>query len=114
MITGIHNLIFTQHADAVRAFFKDVLELPFVDAGGGWPIYGLPPSELGIHPDEGPDRHELWLMCDNLESTLKDLAKKGVHPTDAPKDQGWGIVSRIQIPNAGQLYIYQPRHPSPK
>ena len=53
MINGIHALIYSKHADAVRAFFRDVLALRSVDAGGGWPIFALPPAELGIHPDEG-------------------------------------------------------------
>jgi catechol 2,3-dioxygenase-like lactoylglutathione lyase family enzyme len=36
MITGVHAVIFTTDAEQDRAFFRDVLELPFADAGEGW------------------------------------------------------------------------------
>ena len=45
MITGAHAIVFSPEAAKVRAFFKDVLELPSVDAGGGWLIFALPPAE---------------------------------------------------------------------
>jgi hypothetical protein len=39
-------VIFTTDAERDRAFFRDVLEFPSVDADGGWLIFGLPPAEL--------------------------------------------------------------------
>ena len=37
MFIGVHSLIFTKDAEAARAFFRDVLEFPWVNAGdGGW------------------------------------------------------------------------------
>jgi catechol 2,3-dioxygenase-like lactoylglutathione lyase family enzyme len=36
MITGAHAVLFTPDADAVRAFLRDMLGFPSVDAGGGW------------------------------------------------------------------------------
>src|SRR5688500_6974054 len=63
MITGVHGLLYAKRADKVRAFFRDVLELPHVDAGEGWLIFALPPAELGVHPtDGGEEHHELYLM----------------------------------------------------
>ena len=59
MITGVHAVIFTTDADQDRAFFRDVLELPFVDAGEGWLIFALPPAELAANPAEEDGRHEL-------------------------------------------------------
>jgi catechol 2,3-dioxygenase-like lactoylglutathione lyase family enzyme len=50
VITGVHALVFSKDAEAVRAFFRDVLGLPSVDAGGGWLIFALPPAELAAHP----------------------------------------------------------------
>ena len=41
MITGIHAILYSQHADALRTFLGETLGLCSVDAGGGWPIYGL-------------------------------------------------------------------------
>ena len=59
MITGVHAIMFTPDPDALRVFLRDVLELESVDAGGGWLIFALPPSELAAHPSEEAGRHEL-------------------------------------------------------
>lgn len=114
MITGVHALIYTKDADGVRAFFRDVLGLPSVDAGGGWLIFALPPAELGIHPiEEGGHHHELSLMCDDIGPTLEELKRKGVEITQPVSDRGFGLVARIAIPGGGELTVYEPRHPTP-
>jgi hypothetical protein len=41
MIIGMHAVIYTRDAEADRAFFRDVLSLPSVDAGDGWLIFAL-------------------------------------------------------------------------
>ena len=115
MITGVHALIYSARADAIRTFFRDVLKLPSVDAGGGWSIFGLPPAELGIHPTEdegGGGSHELYLMCDDLEATIAELAAKGVETAGPISDQGWGRVTSIRIVEGAELGLYQPRHPT--
>ena len=112
MITGVHALIYTRDAEAVRAFFADVLELPSVDAGGGWPIFALPPAELGAHPADGDDRHELYLMCDDIDATVAELRAKGVEFTAPVADTRFGRVTRLRIPGAGELAVYQPSHPT--
>ena len=76
MITGVHAIVFSPEAEQVRAFFRDVLSLPSVDAGGGWLIFALPPAELAVHPAEGDSRHELYLMCDDIHATLAECAAK--------------------------------------
>src|SRR6478735_171229 len=78
MITGVHAIIYSKQAEAVRAFFRDTLGRPSVDAGRGWLIFALPPAELGIHPTDDNEVHELYLMCDDVEATVKELAAKGV------------------------------------
>jgi predicted enzyme related to lactoylglutathione lyase len=113
VITGVHALVYTEQPDAVRDFLRDVLGLPFVDTGGGWLIFALPPAELGLHPDEGPTRHELTLMCDDIETTVAEFAAKGVELTRAVTDEGWGLVSGIRMPDGGELSLYQPKHPMP-
>jgi predicted enzyme related to lactoylglutathione lyase len=113
MITGTHALIYTRQADAVRDFFREVLELPSVDTGGGWLIFALPPAELGVHPAESETRHELTLMCDDIEATVASLKVKGVEFLSAIEDQGWGLVTNLRLPDGSALMLYEPKHPSP-
>jgi catechol 2,3-dioxygenase-like lactoylglutathione lyase family enzyme len=111
MITGAHTILYSPDADALRAFFRDVLGFPSVDAGGGWLIFGLPPAELAAHPGE-KSGSELYLMCDDLEATMADLQAKGVE-LGPVSDQGWGRVTTIALPDGGELGLYEPRHPQP-
>lgn len=119
MITGAHAILYCHDADKARAFFRDVLKFPHVDAGRGWLIFALPPAEAACHPldhDEtaADQRHELYLMCDNIQSTVNDLKARGVEFTMQPSDQGWGTLARFKVPGAGELGIYEPRHPTRK
>ena len=111
MLTAAHTILFASDADAARAFFRDVLELDAVDAGGGWLIFALPPAELAIHPADGPPRHELYLMCDDIEATVARLTERGVEFTAPVSDEGWGLLTRLRVPGAGELGLYEPRHP---
>jgi predicted enzyme related to lactoylglutathione lyase len=111
MITGVHALIYTKDPDGVRAFFRDILEFPAVDAGQGWLIFALPPAELGIHPADEENGHELYLMCDDVHATVATLEKKGVKIASPISDQGYGLVTAIAMPGGGTLGLYQPRHP---
>jgi hypothetical protein len=113
MLTGAHVIVFGQDAEAARTFLRDVLALPGVDAGGGWLIYGLPPAELAVHPADGPVRHELYLMCDDVHATRAELERRGVRFTEDVRDQGWGLMTRFEVPGAGELGLYEPRHPRP-
>jgi predicted enzyme related to lactoylglutathione lyase len=111
VITGVHAIVFSPKAEKVRAFFADVLELPSVDAGGGWLIFALPPAELAVHPADGATRHELYLMCDNVPATLADLRGKGVEVAQEVSDQGWGLLASVRLPDGSEFPLYQPRHP---
>jgi catechol 2,3-dioxygenase-like lactoylglutathione lyase family enzyme len=113
VITGMHAIVFSPEAEKVRAFFADVLGMPSVDAGGGWPIFALPPAELAVHPADGENRHELFLMCDNIQDTLAELQAKGAEVAREASDQGWGLLAAIRLPDGSELPIYEPRHPSP-
>jgi hypothetical protein len=112
MIIGVHALVFTPEAEALRAFFRDRLGLPSVDAGGGWPIFTLPPAELAAHPTEGGSSHELYLMCDDIEATVADLQGKGVRFSGPVQDEGWGLLTSIELPGGGGIGLYEPRHPT--
>ena len=108
----MHAIVFSSEAEQVRAFFRDVLGLPSVDAGG-WLIFALPPAELAVHPADGDTRHELYLMCDDIHATLAELRAKGVDVANDVADQGWGLVAAIRLPDGSELPVYEPRHPSP-
>ena len=110
VITGAHVIVYSRDADADRAFLRDVLEYPHVDAGGGWLIFKLPPAEVAVHPVEGAGSHELYLMCDNLNATIEQLAAKGVS-CGSVSDQRWGLLTSIRLPGGGELGLYEPRHP---
>lgn len=113
MISGAHSIIYSTDPDADRAFFRDVLELPSVDVGGGWLIFGLPPAEVAVHPSEENDHHELYLMCDDIEALVAEMKTRRI--TCGPvQDEGWGLLSHLVLPGGGKLGVYQPRHPRPK
>jgi catechol 2,3-dioxygenase-like lactoylglutathione lyase family enzyme len=113
MIRAVHAVIYTPEPDAVRAFFRDTLQMPCVDAGGGWLIFALPPAELGVHPHGGEPRHQLYLMCDNIETTMRDLKTRGVEFTQPVKDAGFGLLTALRLPDGTELFLYEPRHASP-
>jgi predicted enzyme related to lactoylglutathione lyase len=112
MINGIHAVLYSTDPDATRAFFREVLRLDSVDAGGGWLIFGLPPAELGIHPTEGGTGPELYLMCESLERTTAEMRERGATIVGEITDQGWGRVTSVAIPGAGEMGLYEPRHPT--
>ena len=112
-ISGAHMVISSRKPEADRAFLRDVLKLPHVDAGGGWLIFALPPSEVAVHPSRKNDVHELFLMCANIESFRAAAAKLGVK-CGRTKNLPWGLLSELTLPGGGRLGVYQPRHARPK
>jgi catechol 2,3-dioxygenase-like lactoylglutathione lyase family enzyme len=112
MISGAHVVLYSVDAEADRAFFRDVLKYPFVDAGHNWLIFALPPAELAVHPADSASGHELFLMCDDLEAFVGQMAERGVECTD-PSTERWGSITRVTLPSGGTLGVYQPSHPSP-
>jgi hypothetical protein len=109
-ILGVHAIMFGPDADAIRAFLRDVVDLDYVDAGGGWPIFRLPPAEIAAHPSETGGHYELYLMTDDVEAAVRDLEAKGVEFTGPILDQGWGLVTAMKVPGGGELGLYEPRH----
>src|SRR3954447_1043313 len=112
MIRGAHVILYSSDADADREFLTELLDLPAVDAGGGWLILQLPPAEVAVHPAETSGTTELYLVCDDIEETVADLERRGV-PVDGPvTNQGWGRLATIRLPGGGRLGVYQARHPT--
>jgi predicted enzyme related to lactoylglutathione lyase len=121
MITAVHNLIYADDAEAAREFFKDVLGWPNVDAHGGWLIFKTGPSELGVHPTSGehggepwstPQHHEISLVCDDIEKTVAELTAKGATFSREVRDDGFGLTTALVVPGAGEILLYEPKHPS--
>jgi catechol 2,3-dioxygenase-like lactoylglutathione lyase family enzyme len=113
VITAIHTLAYGPDADAARTFFRDVLEWPFVDAHDGWLIFKTGPSELGVHPaGDGPPRHEISLMCDDVEQTVADLKARGAAFEGGIEERAFGRSITLIVPGAGTMLLYQPRHPT--
>jgi hypothetical protein len=111
MITGAHVIVYSKDADADRAFFRDVLNFPSVDAGHGWLIFALPPAEAAFHPSEENDRHELYFMCDDLKATMESMNNKNVK-CGAVKEERWGTLTTVPMPGGGRVGLYQPKHPT--
>ena len=109
-ITGVHALIYTSEPDAVREIFRDVFGWEHVDLGDNWLIFKVPPAELAIHPSELEVRHEVTLMCDDLDATMAELQAKGIEFEGEPLDEGWGITITMVLPGDTKLMLYEPRH----
>ena len=112
MINGAHIVIYSRDAEADRAFFRDVLGFSSVDAGGGWLIFAMPPLEAAFHDSRKNDQHELYLMCDDIDATLKALRSKKAKVSEV-SEQRWGKLAAFSLPGGGKIGVYQPKHPSP-
>lgn len=111
MFSGAHVILYSKDAEADRAFLTEVLEFPHVDAGHGWLIFRLPPAEVAVHLTDGAPRHELYLMCDDLDATLSTLAANGVQTTRPVSEERWGRLTAVRLPSGSELPLYQPLHP---
>jgi hypothetical protein len=112
MLTGAHSIVYSRDAEADRAFFRDVLGLPSVDVGGGWLIFGLPPSEVAVHPADDAVAHELYLICADVRAFVAVMQAKGIGCGEV-EDRGWGLLTQVTLPGGGRLGVYQPRHARP-
>lgn len=121
MISGAHFLLDSGSPDADRAFMRDTLGFPSVDAGRGWLIFALPPAEIAVHPAEDAESPSaagdevvgaaLYLMCDDLQSSMKSLGTKGVRFSEVEEPR-WGSVTTFTLPSGAKIGLYQPKHPT--
>ena len=111
MIMGAHVVIYSKDPDADRAFFKDVLKFPSVDAGHGWLIFAVPGAEVAFHPSEKNNLHELYFMCDDLKAMMESLTRKKV-VCSAVHEERWGSITKMKLPGGGEVGLYQPKHPT--
>ncbi len=111
-ITGAHAIIYSTDAEADRALLRDLFKFKHVDVGGGWLIFGLPPAEVAVHPSDKNDRHELYLMTDDIAGFVAEMKTRNI--ACAPvTSQGWGQLTHITLPGGGKLGVYAPRHARP-
>jgi catechol 2,3-dioxygenase-like lactoylglutathione lyase family enzyme len=110
MIFGAHIVVYSENAEADRAFFRDVLGLKSVDAGHGWLIFSLPPTEAAFHPSEEETR-DLYFMCDDLKAEMASLARKGVKCSKV-EEARWDSITKMELPGGGNVGLYQPKHPT--
>lgn len=111
MIAGAHVIVYSKDPEADRAFFRDVLKFPAVDAGYGWLIFAMPPTEAAFHPSEKNDLHELYFMCDDLTATIESL--KAERARCGPvQEVRWRSLTTISLPGGGKIGLYQPKHPT--
>ena len=110
-IIGAHSILYSADAEADRAFLRDVIGSPNVDVGGGWLIFGLPPSEVAVHPGDN-DEHELYLMCDDVDAFIAEMKAKNVE-CGPLHEQPWGRLTQVTLPGGGKLGVYQPLHARP-
>ena len=109
MFNGTHLVVFSEDPEADRALFARLFPGDPVDAGEGWLIFKTPPAEIAVHPPHGTIRHEIHLMCDDIEVTRAALDALGL-ACDAIEDMGYGLVSAFTLPGGARMGFYQPRH----
>src|SRR5262249_33448920 len=99
MIFGTRFLMYSNDAVADHAFLRDTIGFKSVDAGDGWLIFALPPSEVAVHPG-APEGHELYLLTDDVHQEIKSLARKGITCSEV-QEQPWGSHTAIKLPGGG-------------
>jgi len=121
MLTSIHMLIYSDNANATRAFLRDVLGWKYVaeDFDKDWLIFKSGPSEIGVHPThseyEGksydfPRHHAIALMCDDIDKTIAELRAKGAQFRGPIQEQPYGRIVMLIVPGADDIQLYQPTH----
>jgi hypothetical protein len=113
MIIGAHSIIYSAYPEKDRAFIRDVLKFPYVEVGSGWLIFGLPPSELAIHPSKRNNIQEFYLMCDDIRKLVNEMKELKIECSKVQR-QHWGLMTKLRLPGGGNLKIYEPTHARPQ
>ncbi len=108
----MHGVFYSPQAEAARAFIGEKLGFPHVDTGDGWLIFNVPQAEFAVHPGDDT-HHEITFWCDEIEGTIAELQERGVVFKSPVADQGWGRVTRSEMPGGVDVMLYEPKHPQP-
>jgi hypothetical protein len=112
VIVGAHAIVYSTNPDADRAFLREVIGLPNVDVGGGWLIFGLPPSEVAVHPAEQNGGQELYLLVKDVKEFVNAMRRRKIACSPIHTER-WGHVTNVTLPGGGALGVYQPLHARP-
>lgn len=117
MIKGVHTMFYSSEPEALRAFFRDILEFKCIDIGDGWLIFDTPAGDMGVHPADSSGQqgspsgtHDISFFCDNLEETVATLKSKGVEFKHDIEDHGYGFVTQMKVPGDFYIQLYQPKY----
>ena len=102
-------MFYTPQAEALRAFFRDKLQFPFVDTGGGWLIFDVAEVEVGCHPAQ-TRFHGISFYCDDLSKSISKLERRGVEFTSDVREEEWGRVTRFRLPGGDEAELYEPKY----
>jgi catechol 2,3-dioxygenase-like lactoylglutathione lyase family enzyme len=122
VIRAVHTLLYSTDPAATRAFLRDVLGWPHVaePEDPDWLIFKAGPSEMGVHPTSGEyereayasePHHEISHMCDDVAATRAEIEAKGATFSGPIEDMGFGLGTTLEVPGAGGVLLYEPRHP---
>ena len=115
MIKGVHTMFYSDEAEELRAFLRDVLELSFTDVGEGWLIFDLPEADMGVHPTQGTNgkaagQHDISFYTDDIAGTVEYLKSRKVEFLEDITDQGFGLVTHFRMPGGVTVQLYQPHY----
>jgi predicted enzyme related to lactoylglutathione lyase len=115
MIRGLHGLFYTSEPEAMRAFLRDKMQLPWTDVGEGWLIFDLPQADVGVHPTEESGgtpsgTHDVSFYCDDIDGTVAGLKARGVQFRGEIEDRGYGRVTYFTMPGGVEVQLYEPRY----
>ena len=117
MIRGVHTMFYSSEPEALRTFIRDKQGFPCSDVGDGWLIFDLPEADMGCHPadDDGEcgrpaGTHDISFYCDDLKQTVQEWQSRGVTFTMPIEDQGFGLVTQLEMPGGVRAQLYQPHY----
>ena len=111
-VIGVHALIYTPEAEALRAVLTDAVGWSHVDARGrgGSSSPSLQPSSAST---QATSRTTSSRSCaTTFATTVAELTAKGISFRGEPEDRGWGVVTTMVLPGGVDVMLYEPRHPT--
>jgi hypothetical protein len=119
MINGAHLLLYSTDPAADQDALQRILATRTVPAEADRIILAMPPAEIATHEGDGEfvQPHAgrpllgivLYLMCEDLESTVAILKDHGLRCTEVEASE-FGLKTTVVLPSGGEIGLYQPSH----